>query len=399
MLRKTSKLLAAAIASVIAMSAFVGCSDYEGSEDPFTPFRTVSDTDDDSSGSEDSEDESIREKTTTTTTTTTKKKTTTTTTTTKKKTTTTTTTAPPVKKLGAPENFTARFEGSDLVIRWDEVSGANAYDVTSDNGATTVYDNTVTLCGVQANSIVVINVRALEIKNDDIVAESTWETIRFDLTKIQTTQPEKRRGNEMTDNGDSITRKIEWLSLDGKTRFWTKVTINKSDYEKYRKEPRKYNPSEYIYYINESYNRKTCKSIADAILQAAESQGYTKSQTVHEAIRFVQSIPYKTDIESTGQREFPKYPIETIYDDNGDCEDLSILLLSIIREMGFQTCFVEFSDHIGVGILGADGLEGTYYEINGRKYYYVETTDFGWKFGQLPENRKNEKAIIIEIPM
>lgn len=392
-----SKLVAAAAAAVIAVSAFAGCSDYDEGEGPFDPFSIGRDSKNGKDESAEEQNDSEPEKTVTTSVTTTASVTATTSK--KKTTTTTTTTPPPIKKLDDPQNFTAKLEGTDLIIVWDEPSGANAYDVSSDNGETTVRSNTVTLYGVIPNSTVIIKVRALEIKNGKIIAESNWQSIKFDLSKIPTDNTSKRKGNELTDNGDSITRKIEWLSLDEKTRFWTAVTIKKSDYEKYSKQKRLYLPSQYINYINEPYNRATCKNIADAILKAAESQGYTKSQTVHEAIRFVQSIPYKTDIDSRGQREYPKYPVETIYEDNGDCEDLSMLLLSIIREMGFQTCFIEFSDHIGVGILGADGLEGAYYEVNGRKYYYVETTDFGWKFGQIPERRRTEKAVIHEIPM
>lgn len=393
-----SKLICIAAAAVIAAAAMTACGDEDDEHGVFDIFSQSRSEDNDSA----EEDSSVpQEETVTVTTTTaeTKKTTTTTVTTTKKTTTTTVTTAPPVKHLDAPVNYTAKTADDGLLITWDAVSGANSYEVKLGDLDKITNNCSVTLTGTEDTSTLAILVRALNISGDDIIAESEWRSVSFDLSKIHSEDPPKRKGNEMTDNGDSITRKIEWLSLDGKTRFWTKVTIKKTDYQRYRKEARWFMPSEYINYINESYNRSTCKNIADAILKAAESQGYTKSETVYEAIRFVQSIPYKTDLESRGQREFPKYPVETIYDDNGDCEDLSMLLLSIIREMGFQTCFIEFSDHIAVGILGADGLEGSYYEVNGRKYYYVETTDFGWQFGQIPESRKGEKAVIIEIPM
>ena len=102
-------------------------------------------------------------------------------------------------------------------------------------------------------------------------------------------------------------------------------------------------------------------------------------------VTFVQSLEYVSDIIGTGYDEYPKFPLETLYDEGGDCEDSSILLSSLIRETGYGTVMVMFDDHMGVGIQGAEDMEGYYFEDNGIRYYYVETTTSGWGIGEMPE--------------
>jgi hypothetical protein len=89
-------------------------------------------------------------------------------------------------------------------------------------------------------------------------------------------------------------------------------------------------------------------------------------------------------------------------DKGGDCEDTSILLASIIDKMGYGVVLVELPDHCGVGVKSGENIIGTYWEYNGSKYYYIETTDLGWAIGELPEVYKNTAASIypmIPIPV
>ena len=43
-------------------------------------------------------------------------------------------------------------------------------------------------------------------------------------------------------------------------------------------------------------------------------------------------------------------------------------------------------------------IEGYYFEVNNTRYYYLETTDVGWQIGQMPEELKDKKAIVIPLP-
>jgi hypothetical protein len=40
---------------------------------------------------------------------------------------------------------------------------------------------------------------------------------------------------------------------------------------------------------------------------------------------------------------------------------------------------------------------GTYYEYNGEKYYYLETTENNFKIGEIPSNEAGKKVRIIPL--
>lgn len=199
------------------------------------------------------------------------------------------------------------------------------------------------------------------------------------------------------DTSDAVKRKIEWNSTDNKYTFWVSVNIPVHIYDYYTELPRYYLPGEYINYIDDEYNRGTVRNIADALQGVADEYGYSFNETVYEVIRFVQSIPYMTDMDSKGVEEYPKYPIETLYDNCGDCEDLSILLASILREMGIGVCFIDYPTHIAVAVQAADDSENYNFDIFDKHWFYVETTDLGWKLGQMPENRIGQSATLYRI--
>ena len=191
--------------------------------------------------------------------------------------------------------------------------------------------------------------------------------------------------------------KVEWISHDYMYSFSITMHIDKHMYEYYRSLPRYYDFKELINYVNDDNNKQILKSIADSLTDLGNKSGYDKSQIAQEAICFVQAIPYTYDIDSTGQKEFPKYPLETIYDYGGDCEDSSLLLVGILRELNFGCCLFKYEGHIAIGILGADDIPGTYYEYKGKRYYYVETTNTGWTIGDLPDEMKGQAAQVLEI--
>lgn len=140
----------------------------------------------------------------------------------------------------------------------------------------------------------------------------------------------------------------------------------------------------YSDYVYEQADDFYIHTLAQKFLDAVYEKGYDRDAAVLLAICFVQSLKYTSDEINHGY-DYPKYPLETLYDQGGDCEDTSILLASLVREMGYDCCLVLFDDHLGVGVLGSDDLLGYYYELNGKKYYYIETTSPGWEIGDLPD--------------
>lgn len=188
-----------------------------------------------------------------------------------------------------------------------------------------------------------------------------------------------------------VTIKYSW-NYSNSDWAW-ELDIPRSVYEMYKSIPR--SPTmDYSVYITHPYDDEYIDTLSNKIEQAAESKGYDEFQRVEFATAFVQNLEYTNDSETSSYDEYPRYPIETLFNKGGDCEDTSILLASILRSMGYSVVLIELSNHCAVGVLGGDTLQGTYWEYDGGKYYYIETTNSGWGIGELPDVYRNASAYV-----
>jgi hypothetical protein len=160
---------------------------------------------------------------------------------------------------------------------------------------------------------------------------------------------------------------------------------------------------DYSVYILNSFDNTYIEGIATEIERVAKTQGYSKRETIEFAAAFVQSIPYTLDKDTTDYSEYPRYPLETLAEKSGDCEDTAILLVSIIDRMGMEVALVHFiktaktGGHYGVGISGLIDAHGKYWTYNGLQYYYIETTEIGSIIGYIPSEWANIEPEIISI--
>jgi len=76
-----------------------------------------------------------------------------------------------------------------------------------------------------------------------------------------------------------------------------------------------------------------------------KTDGMSEYDRINVLLAFTQYIEYQYDADSMGQDEYWKYPVETLYDGNGDCEDTSILFAAIGKAMGYDTAVMIFSGH------------------------------------------------------
>ena len=75
----------------------------------------------------------------------------------------------------------------------------------------------------------------------------------------------------------------------------------------------------------------------------------------------------------------------------------NLLFAGIIKELGFGVCLINPPGHVAVGVLGSEEILGTYYTLNGKRYYYCETTGSNWEIGDCPDEFKNVEATLIEL--
>lgn len=112
-----------------------------------------------------------------------------------------------------------------------------------------------------------------------------------------------------------------------------------------------------------------------------------------------QCITYSYDKDSTPQTDWPRYPIETLMEETGDCEDDSILTAAIMSRLGFRVALLHYPGHVAVGIAGAENLPGEFIEdaVRGVRYYYAETTSEGWHIGEAPKKYVNVRPEIVPV--
>jgi len=147
---------------------------------------------------------------------------------------------------------------------------------------------------------------------------------------------------------------------------------------------------------------RTVSALADALSFYTDHMEYQSYDEVSFILAFVQELPYTSDLEYMG-RNFPRYPIETLIDGTGDCEDSSALFASVVSNSEFfnyGAALIIIDDHMGVGVSGNEGVGGVYFQVqtSSRRYYYCETTGRGYAIGDMPEDYQGaEIQELIEI--
>jgi hypothetical protein len=196
----------------------------------------------------------------------------------------------------------------------------------------------------------------------------------------------------------------EWMYKGSK--WYYNATIPKQTYQYFESQKR---TGDYREYVMNDRDDELMSSLADFLSKEAEKKGWGEADTVSLVLSFVQSMSYTDDEVTTGYDEYPRYPVETMKDGGGDCEDTAILFTSIVREMGYGVALLELKEdkHMAAGVLiSQEAVDNwnrdyplTYYPTeNGEEMYaYCETTSEGWKLGQKPEDLESTTARIIDV--
>lgn len=123
------------------------------------------------------------------------------------------------------------------------------------------------------------------------------------------------------------------------------------------------------------------RSLARTVIKQVERRRgqLSRSQEATALLRFVQSIEYIED----GRREWPRYPYETLVVGGGDCEDSSLLYLALLAACGIPGCLVLFKGHVATAVADLEStFNGRYWEKDGLRYFFAETTGQGWDIGE-----------------
>lgn len=140
--------------------------------------------------------------------------------------------------------------------------------------------------------------------------------------------------------------------------------------------------------------------LAARLRAISRAEGYGTYDEIMLTAAFVQqNIPYAHDVDSKG-REYWRYPIETLYDLEGDCDCKALLLAAVLVALGYDCVILLSSDpaHLAVGVGGLPALPGVYANFKGNEYYYLESAASGWIIGELPGDMRMDDFKIYDMP-
>lgn len=175
------------------------------------------------------------------------------------------------------------------------------------------------------------------------------------------------------------------------------LTINRERYEKVRAESRR--PlGDWAYYAQ--LDMPELDALAATFHQLHHGRSWCTLEQASNVLYFTQKcITYRYDVETTPAAEWPRYPIETLMDEVGDCEDDVILTAAVLKRLGFEVALLYYPGHCALGVAGANGLPGEYVTDprTGLNYFYGETTSTGWHLGEVPASYRGHAPDKIEL--
>ncbi|MBM3158035.1 MAG: hypothetical protein FJ004_12250 [Chloroflexi bacterium] len=236
------------------------------------------------------------------------------------------------------------------------------------------------------SELVTANTNIETYKSQIANLESSISTLR---TQVSTAQSEATGLQKRLDNilGINVIQHYEWL----KTFSWDLI-IPLSLYVEYKERPRPLSFSSWVNMAKDPKDDAYIDEMVKYVDEMAARYNYNEQQKINFVVTFVQSLPYTVDSVTTPANEYPRYPIETLFDRGGDCEDTSILTAALLDRMGYDVALIELPKHMAVGV--AVNAFGRYYTYGGKRYFYLETTGEGWKIGEMPNEYLNAPAYI-----
>lgn len=172
------------------------------------------------------------------------------------------------------------------------------------------------------------------------------------------------------------------------------LSIPESMYE-YYSEKHRAETEDYSIYVTHPYDDEYINTIIQKMNFIALDRGYSEIEKINLIISFVQSLPYTSDNVTTSYDEYPRYPLETLVDNGGDCEDTSILTASLLESMNYDLILINPPGHMAVGV-NVDTY-GSYWTYDEKQYYYLETTAVGWEIGEIPDDYSGVSAYLYEL--
>lgn len=142
-----------------------------------------------------------------------------------------------------------------------------------------------------------------------------------------------------------------------------------------------------IYHIVYTSSFTELKTITDGITNLFSIEQLKNKDKLLFLVSFVQNIKY----DRPGGTLDLLAPVATLAKQFGDCDTKAILLYVLLERLGID-CAMMWSQYYKHAMLGINiPSRGDYKNLNGKNYYFLETTYPGWAIGDLPPDFRNKR--------
>jgi len=203
--------------------------------------------------------------------------------------------------------------------------------------------------------------------------------------------PEPTPAPHVTADGEdeeSFLRVYAWLFNEEPFRksgrehaFRASLVIPKALYEEFRGRPHTVrSDADYVEFANAELDDELVTEVAAHLRALVLLHGLDRLAEIHLSMAFTLAIAYAFDEPEFGG-EYPKFPVETLVDKRGDCEDHAILCGAVLHRLGHRVGFVlmDTGPHVGHAALAVEAPEpiaGASFHVPalGCEMFYCEVT-------------------------
>jgi predicted transglutaminase-like cysteine proteinase len=148
---------------------------------------------------------------------------------------------------------------------------------------------------------------------------------------------------------------------------------------------------DYAAYVFDRYDDSYIEFLANQLLSLKNLK--TNTEKINFIASFVQSIDYKKDDLENETYEYPRYPIETLKEKRGDCEDKAILTAALLESLGYNVSLIRLPQHMAVGVNLNENISTYSYYID--EYYFLETTTLFMPLGKIPSEYQDLSNVTV----
>lgn len=209
-----------------------------------------------------------------------------------------------------------------------------------------------------------------------------------------------------------VSRPISWNDYDNRTYFGD-FKFKYGDYIKSKENKEKITPfsEKDLYESLNKFDINKLDLIYSTLQKIKIDNNLARNRFAEVVVSLIQTIPYSYNIDGNCKGEdLPSAykaninsgtpcisnvkhdiltPLEFFYFKKGDCDSRTVLIYTILKRFGYDVVILN-SDLYAHSMIGINiPTYGKYKLINGKKYYFWETTANGWSVGVLPPDNWN----------